>query len=208
MFYLPHTPLWMRLVFPLNVEWTGDPGNNSVYLTFDDGPTPEVTDFVLEQLGQYGVKGTFFCIGENVQQHPDIFEKIKALGHSVANHTMHHPNGWKTDDAAYAKEVKDANELIHSNLFRPPYGKIKRSQQAILTKYNPQHRTIMWSVITGDFDEGIHGETCFSYVKKYCRAGSIIVFHDSERAFPRLKVALPATLKWLKENNFQPELLD
>jgi peptidoglycan/xylan/chitin deacetylase (PgdA/CDA1 family) len=208
MYYLPYTPFWMRLIFPLSVEWTGKTENNSVYLTFDDGPTPGVTEFVLEELDKYGVKGTFFCIGENVAAHPELFEKIQALGHVVGNHTMHHPNGWKTDDDTYIKEVNDANVLINSNLFRPPYGKIRRSQQAKLRAINPQHRTIMWSVITGDFDETLSGETCFSYVKKHCKAGSIIVFHDSDKAFPRLKVALPATLKWLKENGFQPSLLD
>ena len=179
-----------------------------MYLTFDDGPTPGVTEFVLDELDKYKVKGTFFCIGDNVAEHPDIFEKIKALGHAVGNHTMNHPNGWKTEDDTYIKQVSDARTLIKSDLFRPPYGKIKRSQQAGLRKRNPRHRTIMWSVITGDFDEGINGETCFSYVKKYCKAGSIIVFHDSDKAFPRLKIALPATLQWLKENRFQPDLLD
>jgi peptidoglycan/xylan/chitin deacetylase (PgdA/CDA1 family) len=208
MFYMPNTPLWMRLIFPSGVEWSGSPENNAVYLTFDDGPTPNVTEFVLEELDKYGVKGTFFCIGDNVAAHPLLFEKIKAFGHAVGNHTMNHPNGWTTRDDVYIQQVADANMLIRSDLFRPPYGKIKRSQQAGLLKLNPRNRTIMWSVITGDFDEGIDGNTCFEHVKRHTRAGSIIVFHDSDKAFPRLKAALPATLKWLQENGFNPGLLD
>lgn len=219
MFYLPNTPLWLRLIFPSGVVWKGDPTNKTVYLTFDDGPEPEVTQFVLDELEKYNIKATFFCIGDNVAKHPETFEKVKAAGHRVGNHTMHHPNGWKTKDSAYVNEVMEANKLIQSDLFRPPYGKITAGQARALrsrelgigglgNKGTPSgFNIIMWSVIAGDFDEKIDGDVCYSHILKYTTPGSIIVFHDSYRAFPRLKVALPKTLEWLKQQGFRTEVI-
>jgi peptidoglycan/xylan/chitin deacetylase (PgdA/CDA1 family) len=207
MFYIPNTPFWLRMLFPADVVWKGKPDNNTVYLTFDDGPTPEVTAFVLEQLEKHQVKATFFCIGDNVALYPEIFRQVQAEGHRVGNHTMHHSNGWKTDDDAYLQEIKEADQLIGSNLFRPPYGRIKASQHARLKKMNPDHQTIMWSVIAGDFDEKIDGNTSFQFIKSHTKPGSIIVFHDSVKAFPRLKIALPLTLEWLREQGFRTAML-
>ncbi|CAN5467545.1 polysaccharide deacetylase family protein [soil metagenome] len=239
MFYLPNTPLWLRMIFPSGVAWTGDPANKTVYLTFDDGPDPIVTQFVLDQLESYNIKATFFCIGDNVAKHPEMFEKVKAAGHRVGNHTMHHPNGWTTNNAAYVNEIMEAHRLIQSDLFRPPYGKITQAQAKLLrskelgikdwelgntgkatneqqcsnyTNHQSQIRNqrfqiIMWSVIAGDFDEKIDGNVCYNHIVKHTKPGSIIVFHDSEKAFPRLKVALPKTLDWLAEQGYHPKLL-
>jgi peptidoglycan/xylan/chitin deacetylase (PgdA/CDA1 family) len=251
MFYLANTPFWMRMIFPKNVTWKGDATDNKVYLTFDDGPTPGVTQFVLDQLRTYGYKATFFLIGENVESHPEILKQLRDEGHSVGNHTMHHPNGWQTSTEDYVKEVMDTNELIHSNLFRPPYGKITSSQaerireelgrrnselgirdselgntnpEKLNTEFKknkeskifknptseigyPEIKIIMWSVITGDFDTKVDGEICFKRMVQYTKPGSIIVFHDSEKAFPRLQVALPKTLEWIKQNGFKPALI-
>lgn len=225
MFYLPNTPLWLRMIFPPGVTWKGDPKNNTVYLTFDDGPEPEVTQYVLDLLNQYDIKATFFCIGENVAKHPGMFQKLQNSGHRVGNHTMHHPNGWQTENSAYFKEVLNADKLIGSKLFRPPYGKITYKQARVLKsrellekelvkqgekpaaqKPHP-FKIIMWSVIAGDFDEKIDGNTCFKHIVKYTKPGSIIVFHDSLRAYPRLKVALPKTLEWLQQQGFRAALL-
>ena len=236
MFYLPNVPFWMRMIFPSGVIWKGDPTGNTVYLTFDDGPDPEPTQFVLDQLEQYNFKATFFCLGDNVARHPEMFEKLKAAGHRVGNHTMHHPNGWITNNDAYVNEIMEAHELIQSDLFRPPYGKITQGQARELrskelgmgtqdsghnaipskTPNITDHKSqitdhtfqiIMWGVIAGDFDETVDGNVCFDRVVKFTRPGSIIVFHDSQKAFPRLKVALPKTLEWLKENGYNPKLL-
>ncbi len=198
------------MIFPPNVVWTAKPDGNTVYLTFDDGPAPVVTSFVLKQLEKYNVKASFFCIGSNVKQHPEIFEQVKAAGHRVGNHTMNHANGWKTKDEDYLKEIEDANQLIRSDLFRPPYGRITRSQvNAIRHQASDicKSKIIMWSVIAGDFDERIDGNKCFENIKRYTKPGGIIVFHDSEKAFPRLKTALPATLEWLSQQGFQTALL-
>lgn len=211
MFYLANTPFWLRMVFPKNVVWQGDPSGNKVYLSFDDGPTPVVTRFVLDLLDKYGYKATFFCIGDNVKKHPEIFNLLQAQGHRAGNHTMHHPNGWKTPADAYVAEILEADKLIGSGLFRPPYGKITEAQAKKLCDANGSaHQTmqiIMWSVITGDFDTTADGDTCFNRVVKHTKPGSIIVFHDSEKAFPRLKTALPKTLEWIKQQGLQPALI-
>lgn len=200
------------MIFPSGVVWKGDPLNKTIYLTFDDGPEPGVTPFVLNQLAAYNLKGTFFCIGDNVRKHPETFEAVKAAGHRVGNHTMHHPNGWLTNDKKYVAEVYEANKYIQSDLFRPPYGKITYRQARALSKGDPTNgrepfRIIMWSVIAGDFDEKIDGDVCFRHVKRYTGAGSLIVFHDSLKAFPRLKIALPKTLEWLAANGYQAGVL-
>lgn len=210
MFYLPHAPFWMRMLYPQAVKWQGEASNKTVYLSFDDGPIPEVTPFVLDQLYKYDAKASFFCIGDNVAKHADIFEQVIKTGHRVGNHTMNHLNGWKTDTETYIQNTIEAHSLIGSNLFRPPYGKITPAQtKAILGlklgKKPPE--IIMWSLITGDFDPQIDGDRCFQRVKKWTRPGGIIVFHDSQKAFPRLKTALPATLQWLKEEGYQTGLL-
>lgn len=227
-YYLTYTPWWLRKLYPACI-WQIPTKEKIVYLTFDDGPHPQATLFVLEQLKQFKAKATFFCIGKNVVEHPEIFSKIKNEGHAVGNHTMHHANGWKTDDEKYLQEIEDANNLIGSNLFRPPYGRIKRSQIKLITNYGLRNASlndkplrthhspftthdsrftiIMWSVLSGDFDTKIDGEKCFQNVIKHVKPGSIIVFHDSVKALPRLKIALPKTLEWLAQHGFECQAL-
>jgi peptidoglycan/xylan/chitin deacetylase (PgdA/CDA1 family) len=210
MFYLSNTPLWLRLIFPPGVVWTGDRAGNTVYLTFDDGPDPAATPYVLEELRKYQMKATFFCVGANVAKYPELFQQLKQEGHRVGNHTMNHKNGWKTSDDSYVQEIIEADKLINSNLFRPPYGKITRSQLKLLreqTQLVSQSRIIMWGALAGDFDAGIDGKKCFDNVRKNTSAGSIIVFHDSQKALPRLKEALPATLDWLSKKGFSTGLI-
>ena len=160
-------------------------------LTFDDGPHPTITPFVLDCLKEYRAKATFFCIGKNVADNPGIYARILEEGHRTGNHTYRHLNAKKTGDEEWLKDIRDASLLIDSDLFRPPYGRIKRFGAKALLSANPPYRIILWDVLSGDFDEGLTGEVCAKKVIDHARAGSIVVFHDSEKALPRLKVALP-----------------
>lgn len=170
----------------------------NIYLTFDDGPTPEITQFVLDTLKTFNAKATFFCIGKNAEKHPEIFNKIIAEGHSIGNHTQHHLNGWKNTNPNYFKDVEDAQQLIKSNLFRPPYGKIKLSQYKY---FKSKYKIVFWDLLSGDFDPKISAEQCLQNVLKNMRNGSIIVFHDSVKASDKLKIVLPKVLEFaLKEN--------
>ena len=162
-----------------NLVWSIKTTKKEVFLTFDDGPIPEVTPWVLETLKQYDAKATFFCVGDNVKKHPDIYRMIVDQGHKVGNHTMNHLNGWTNFNKTYFENIEKCNALIHSNLFRPPYGKIKPSQ---ISHLKNDYRIIMWDVLTKDYDASVTGEYCFEKVKKNCKPGSIIVFHDSIKA--------------------------
>jgi peptidoglycan/xylan/chitin deacetylase (PgdA/CDA1 family) len=175
-----------------------------IYLSFDDGPHPIATPFVLEQLDKYQAKASFFCIGKNVAEHPVIYEQIIAKGHTVGNHTQHHVNGWHTKDDMYLQNIHEASSLISSDFFRPPYGRIKRSQiKKIQANKNLPQQIIMWDVLSGDFDTKISGEVCLKNVLKHTKAGSIVVFHDSVKAWDRLKIALPATLEYFSQKGYQ-----
>ncbi len=207
MFYITSTPWWLKSIFPGGLTWTGSPAGNTVYLTFDDGPHPDITGFVLEQLKAYEAKGTFFCIGENVERYPEAFKKIKQEGHRVGNHTQTHPNGWKLSAHEYLEEIRQADRFIGSDLFRPPYGKITKAQAGLIRKEFPQMEIIMWSGVTGDFDAGKTGDWCAGQAIRFAKPGNIIVFHDSEKAFPRLKIALPAVLEKIKKENLETGLL-
>ena len=182
-----------------------------MFLTFDDGPVPEVTDFVLECLSAHKALATFFCVGENVARHPQIFRKVIAGGHSVGNHTHNHVNGWKTSLADYVENIGlCADTLGHhtdaappSALFRPPYGRMTRKQiEAVNGKYN----IIMWDVLSGDFDKNLSREQCLAKTLKYTGNGSIVIFHDSYKAADNLQYALPRLLDHLisKGYLFQP----
>ena len=165
-----------------------------VYLTFDDGPDPEVTPFVLDLLKQYEMQATFFCIGKNVVAHPEVYARILREGHRTGNHTHHHLNGWKTDDAMYFSDISEARAVIDSDLFRPPYGRISRSQLRRLQTGPDAMRPVMWSVLSGDFDPKISSIRCVRNVVDHARPGAIITFHDSQKAFPVLREALPVIL--------------
>ncbi|HRH65511.1 MAG TPA: polysaccharide deacetylase family protein [Bacteroidia bacterium] len=175
-----------------------------IYLTFDDGPIPEVTPWVLAELKNRNAKATFFCIGDNVQKHSGIYQLILDDGHSVGNHTFHHLNGWNTPVRKYAEDVARAGRLIASRLFRPPYGKIRVSQIALLKKH---YRIVMWDVLSKDYDRNLNGEECFRRVVKSTRSGSVIVFHDSLKAIERLRIALPKVLDYFTGLGYKFESL-
>lgn len=174
-----------------------------MYLTFDDGPDPVATTFVLDELKKYNAKATFFCIGKNVEDHPEIYKRIIDEAHAVGNHTYNHLNGWHTDDAVYLDNIYKAKNLIDSNLFRPPYGKITKFQLKQLPAEKYKLKTIMWTVLSGDFDAQVKGEECYLTVIKNAREGSVVVFHDSQNAFNRLTYALPLVLKYFTEKGFE-----
>jgi len=195
--YQVKTPLWLKLLFPGGLIWDISTDDKpTVYLPFDDGPHPTITPFVMEQLEQYGAKGTFFCVGDNVRKHPETYKCLLENGHAVANHTFNHLNGWKTDNAVYGQNISLATDCIHSHLFRPPYGKIKRSQVRDLIHADDKWKIIMWSVLSADFDKNITPVQCRDNVMKHIRPGSIVLFHDSEKAWERMSYALPEVLKF------------
>ena len=200
--YIVTTPWWLRLTFPKGLTWSLPTTQNHVYLTFDDGPHPEITPFVLDQLKQYNAKATFFCIGNNVKQFPGVYRQILEAGHQVGNHTMHHKNAWKTTEEEWLQDVKEAAAWIDSDLFRPPYGRIRSFPAKILQQAERPYRIIMWDVLSADFDTGITGADCINHVMKHTKPGSVIVFHDSEKAWPRLQVALPEVLRQLSAKGF------
>ncbi|MCW3108821.1 MAG: polysaccharide deacetylase [Segetibacter sp.] len=197
--YLVKTPWWLRKLYSPDLTWKISTEKKEIFLTFDDGPHPTITPFVLKCLKQYNAKATFFCIGQNVKQFPDVYEQIIDEGHTVGNHTHNHLNGWKTGDIIYLKNVILAKEAIDSTLFRPPYGRIARSQ---VKELSPVFKIIMWDVLSGDFDVALSPQKCFRNVASNTSSGSVIVFHDSEKAFPRLEYALPKTLEFFAEKGY------
>lgn len=187
-----------------NYVWDIPNNENKVYLTFDDGPTPEITNWVLSLLKAYNANATFFCIGKNIMQNPEIYQNIISNGHSVGNHTFNHLNGWKTNNEEYIKNALKFRNLQpitqKKQLFRPPYGKIKQSQSRKLLQVG--YKIIMWDILSADFDISISPEKCLDNVLKNLKSGSIIVFHDSEKAFKNLEYVLPKTVEYLKVNGF------
>jgi peptidoglycan/xylan/chitin deacetylase (PgdA/CDA1 family) len=176
-----------------------------IYLTFDDGPHPEATSFVLNTLKDYNAKATFFCIGKNVLDQPDLYERIITEGHAVGNHTFNHLNGWKTADSVYMENIAKAKKYIDSSLFRPPYGKITPFQLRLLAKEKFKLTPIMWTVLSGDFDAKLSKESCLENVLTAANNGSIIVFHDSQKALVNLQFALPKVLNYFKQKGFRFE---
>lgn len=187
------------------------PNNKTIYLTFDDGPTPEITAWVLALLKQENIKATFFCIGKNIEAQPELFQQIWNDGHSIGNHTHNHLNGWKTKTATYLKNVEKCEQIIldktgqKPQLFRPPYGKIKRKQAKKIKELD--YKIIMWDVLSADFDTEISPQKCLDNVISSVQSGSIIVFHDSEKASKNLKFALPKAISYLKQKGFIFETL-
>lgn len=195
------TGKWIRRLFP-DFVWHVPEATQAVYLTFDDGPVPEVTPWVLDLLAAHGIKATFFCIGDNIRKHPDIFERILAEGHAVGNHTFHHLNGWKTDTAAYISNIEACDAIIGTflpngtPLFRPPYGKITRRQKKWALQQGKQ--IIMWDILTADFDTTVTPEQCLHNATHKVEGGSILIFHDSVKAWKNLEYALPPALDRIK----------
>ncbi|MGV3705002.1 MAG: polysaccharide deacetylase family protein [Arcticibacter sp.] len=199
--YLVKTPFWLRCIYP-SLVWRKLNDSNKIYITFDDGPIPIVTDFVINTLKMYEASATFFCIGDNIRKHPDVFKRLKDEGHRVGNHTFNHLRGWATDDREYLQNVAKCQDLVRSNLLRPPYGRIKKSQISLIKDAYPDMNIIMWDVLSGDFDQKLSPEKCLQNVIKHTRPGAIIVFHDSLKAFERLEYVLPRALKFWKSKGY------
>ena len=206
-FYIPKTPSCMMRFFS-KYTWCFSRDVKEIYLTFDDGPTPEVTQFVLDELKKYNAKATFFCIGKNILNHPDVFKKIQNSKHTIGNHTHNHLNGWATKNKDYIDNFLQCEHIISKTLdkstkpklFRPPYGKIKKSQAKLILKKG--YRIIMWDVLSADFDNSTSNVACLRNVLNNTKNGSIIVFHDSVKASEKLKFVLPKVLKELSEKGF------
>jgi len=194
-----HLPHYITNWFPLAI-WRMPEDSKIVYLTFDDGPVPEVTTWVLDLLRENNIKATFFTVGENVFRYPEIFEQIMDDGHAVGNHTYHHLQGLKSDNRTYYKDILLAEKLIGSNLFRPPHGWMKREQYRYLSG---KYKIIMWDVISCDYNPNITKEEVLNNVLDYARAGSIITFHDSRKAADHLYWVLPRAISMLKDEGFE-----
>lgn len=186
-------------------HWRFNTSEKVVYLTFDDGPIPEITPWVLDLLDQYNIKATFFCVGDNVRKHPKIYQMVQDRGHLVGNHTFHHLQGLNVSTESYLKDVALAEQFIKSNLFRPPHGHMRLPQFHALKKI---YKVIMWDVVTRDYSRLKTAEEVFEIVKKYTRNGSIIVFHDSLKSGNRMKESLPKSIEWLLEQGYSFRLIE
>lgn len=208
------TPLIVKRMFP-NYIWNIPTNSKTIYLTFDDGPTPEITNWTLDVLKQYNAKATFFCIGNNIDKHPDIFQSIINQGHAIGNHTHNHIKGWKTKTKDYLKNVSEAQKTINSQilnsktqnskLFRPPYGQIKPKQGKKLIELG--YKIIMWNVLSFDWDATVSPQTCLNNVISKVTNGSIIVFHDSVKASKNMQFTLPKVLEYFSEKGYSFETL-
>lgn len=202
MWYPIKSPRWLRILYP-QLLWHKNRGEKTLYLTFDDGPIPDVTPAILKILKKHEIKATFFCVGENIHKHPDIFERILSDGHSVGNHTYHHLKGWKTTKTDYLNDIERCQKLTNTKLFRPPYARGTRAQYTELKK---TYEIVMWDVMSGDFDTSISPQQCLQNVVKHSTNGSIIVFHDNIKAKSRVLYALPKAIEyWIAQGfNFKP----
>lgn len=201
--YLVQPTYLIKSIYPKAI-WRKSNAEKKLYLTFDDGPIPEITEWVLATLKQYNVKATFFCVGDNVVKHPVVYQKIVEEQHSIGNHTFNHLNGWKTHSSAYLKNISKCKEVIKSDLFRPPYGRMKNTQYKILQKH---FSIIMWDVLSGDYDKNTSPEKCLNNVIKNYREGSIVLFHDSVKAWERLQFALPRFIEHALSKGYSFEKL-
>lgn len=207
--YFFKTPWWLKRVYSSYI-WSFNSKEKEIFLTFDDGPHPVATPFVLDQLAQYNAKASFFCIGKNVLSYPEIYQRIILEGHAVGNHTQNHLNGWKTKDDVYLADVTEAAKYIDSILFRPPYGRIT-SFQASNIKHalkSTEAKVIMWDVISGDFDSALTADQCLQHVILNATRGSIVVMHDSEKAFSKLEKFLPSMLAFFDRAGYQFKKID
>lgn len=200
--FIERPPKWFRLLFPGAIFRM--PGSNlkpgKVYLTFDDGPIPEVTPWVLEILEFFGIKATFFMVGQNIERHLELLEEVKKRGHKVANHTMHHIKGFGIPAREYISDSEACEILTESNLFRPPHGWLTPAQ---LREAKKRYKVVMYDLVTRDYSQRVEAEDIVNNVKTYTRDGSIIVFHDSLKSYEKLKTALPESLEWLQEQGYE-----
>jgi peptidoglycan/xylan/chitin deacetylase (PgdA/CDA1 family) len=202
MYYPVLTPWWLKM-FYRGCVWQMPASGNKVYLTFDDGPHPEVTPVVLDILSAFQAKATFFCIGNNVRTNAEIYDRILREGHVTGNHTYHHLNGWKVTNEAYFRDIAETGKLVRSHLFRPPYGRITPFQIRALKEGHLQLKIIMWTLLSGDFDTSLTPEACCESVLKRLSPGQIIVFHDSKKAEPRVRFVLPALLEKIRQKGLE-----
>ena len=190
---------WMRKLYP-HATWRMNPEEHAVYLTFDDGPIPEATPFILKTLADFDVKATFFMVGDNVRKFPHLYQQVKDAGHQIGNHTMNHLGSFRHWTTTYVINVFQANELIHSHLFRPPHGWMRHSVYYWIKKY---YRVVFWDVVTRDYSNRLTAEDVVNNVKRLTRNGSIITFHDSLKSIDKLYTALPESIQWLKDQGYE-----
>ena len=196
--------MWLRWLYP-RATWRMDKQDHSVYLTFDDGPIPESTPFILETLKKYNIKATFFMVGDNVRKYPELYRQIVEAGHRVGNHTFNHIGGFKHTIKTYSYNTEKANAYIHSNLFRPPHGWMRLDQYAWLGR---KYRIVMWDLVPRDYSKWMTAEDVLNNVKHYARNGSIITFHDSLKSIDKLHFALPASIEWLRAQGYKFKIFD
>ena len=201
--FIEQPSIFLRWIYP-SAMWRINPQKKSVYLTFDDGPIPEATPFVLDVLDRYGVKATFFMVGDNVRKYPEIYKMVVERGHCVGNHTFNHIGGFRHSSKEYLENTEKANLLIHSHLFRPPHGWMRILQYRLLRKH---YRIVMWDLVTRDYSKRMTAVDVVNNVKRYARNGSIITFHDSLKSIEKLRTALPESLQWLKDEGYSFELI-
>ena len=206
MFYFTKTPFWLKMLYP-GCLWNYPASDGKkIYLTFDDGPHAAATPFVLDELKKYNAKASFFCIGKNVIAEAAIYKRILTEGHRVGNHSFNHLNGWKTDNKVYIENIEKAHQQIDSDLFRPPYGRATAFQIRNL-KEKLNYKIVMWDVLSGDFDPSVNGQVAAERVIRKSKSGSIVVFHDSAKAFQVLQVALPVILAYFSGQGFSFETI-
>ena len=201
--YLSRTPRLVQRWFS-GFTWTGDLADKRIYLTFDDGPIPKVTPWVLDELAKYNAKATFFCVGENAERHPEVLQQVIDAGHSIGNHTHNHLSGWGSDNLNYVQNVERCAKIVKSKLFRPPYGRLSPRKAQMLQRH---YRIVMWDVLSGDFDQDLNPLICLRNVLDNVRPGSIVVFHDSLKSERNLKYALPRALKALSNQGYSFEAI-
>ncbi len=207
MFYFTKTPFWLKKLYPTCLwNYPNIKGEKKIYLSFDDGPHSVATPFVLDLLKKYNAKATFFCIGKNVLEETVIYKRILMEGHRVGNHSFNHVNGWKTDNKIYLENIEHARTHIDSDIFRPPYGRATAFQiRNLIEKF--KYKIVMWDVLSGDFDPKVSGKTAAERVIRKSRSGSIVVFHDSTKAFQVLSVALPMVLAYFSGEGYSFETI-
>ena len=197
--------VFLRWIYP-HALWRMDKREKAVYLTFDDGPIPEATPFILDTLERYGAKATFFMVGENARKYPHLLAEVKARGHRIGNHTNNHIGGFRWWSWLYLANVVEANKVLHTNLFRPPHGWMKMMQYRVLRHCG--FRVVMWDVVTRDYSRRLTAEDVLNNVRRYTRPGSIMTFHDSLKSIDKLKHALPEALQWLIQEGYEFKVFD
>ena len=196
---IEQTAVYLRWLYP-RALWRMDHHEKVVYLTFDDGPIPESTPFILDTLQRYGIKATFFMVGDNVRKHQELYKRILSEGHQVGNHTHNHISGFRHSLRDYSYNVEKANAYIRSHLFRPPHGWMRLAQYALLSR---KYKVVMWDVVTRDYSKWMTAQDVVNNVKRYTRPGSIITFHDSLKSIDKLQTALPASIEWLQQEGYR-----